>query len=903
MAGTLELIRDWATSLPYWEQAALDLIAARHPLTEADYQRLLDLCMEDGGLMPKTARPKLSFPTKLPDASTGNAYKLERVFNSKNVNALPGGQELPFGNQLTVIYGGNGAGKTGYARPLGCAVFARGEREVLPDARNASSSVAPQIDIEVSSGGQKKVITWTPGAKLPEMGGVYVFDGVSLNAHLTRPNALNFAPAGLSLLTDLAEVTDQVRARLRNVIQARSAAHKFNALFVGDSQAARLVANLSSNSDVAALTRLATLSEADEARMKALDREIARLKSQDTARRVIALRQEVNDLQQLSANIATTGTLLSQESEAHCRALVSELQIARKDAEATGADQFKSGSLTQIGTNAWRNFIQAAHNLAIEEGRRGTAYPAEDDPCLLCRQELNAEAKALIDNLWEFLTSHAPARFRIAQEACASKLRELERSNVSYFGADTAARRVLAGEADLTDAISKHIDGLTLRLEAYKSLFQTEDSTATIAALDQCDYSGLTEAIARRKQEIADLESSDVARMLQSLTIELREFKHRQILSRILPDIKIWINNQLWAIAANQAAGSTRHITTKYNELFGVLVTDLYRKTFQKNLARLKRHLKVTIETRGHKGETLRQIVLSPEAFAQSFAVDKVLSDGEKRAVALADFITEVTLTPGSTAMILDDPVSSLDSDSRIAVAQMLAEEAAQQQVVVFTHELTFVHALKDAAKELSVGVSGHWIMIENGRPGYVYPESGPQCEADFKTSKLPREQLQKAKAANPVEREQYLQLGFGYLRSCYESLVIFEIFNSVVNRFEERVSFDRLKDIATDKTIIDEVIEKLGELSRHIDAHLHSDTYAANKPTPELLEEEIAKYEDLKKRIKASKKPAATLGAAASVAPAKPASPPAPAPKPTNTTTTEKAGEPSAPQPSPPVN
>ena len=130
MAGTLELIRDWATSLPYWEQAALDLIATRHPLTEADYQRLLDLCMEDGGLMPKTARPKLSFPTKLPDASTGNAYKLERVFNSKNVNALPGGQELPFGNQLTVIYGGNGAGKTGYARPLGCAVFARGEREV-----------------------------------------------------------------------------------------------------------------------------------------------------------------------------------------------------------------------------------------------------------------------------------------------------------------------------------------------------------------------------------------------------------------------------------------------------------------------------------------------------------------------------------------------------------------------------------------------------------------------------------------------------------------------------------------------------------------------------------------------------------------------------------------------------
>jgi hypothetical protein len=59
MASTLELIRDWATTLPYWEQAALELIAAQHQFTESDYQRLLDLCMEDGGLMPKTQRPPL----------------------------------------------------------------------------------------------------------------------------------------------------------------------------------------------------------------------------------------------------------------------------------------------------------------------------------------------------------------------------------------------------------------------------------------------------------------------------------------------------------------------------------------------------------------------------------------------------------------------------------------------------------------------------------------------------------------------------------------------------------------------------------------------------------------------------------------------------------------------------
>jgi hypothetical protein len=141
MSGTIDLIRDWATGISYWEQAVLEMLATGVTLTEKDHQRFLNLMLEDTGLAPKprAARPPLAFPAKFADASPVTGFTIERLSNLRNVNALPPAQQLTFGTQLTIIYGSNGSGKTGYTRPLGCAAFARGEREVLTDARNPSA--------------------------------------------------------------------------------------------------------------------------------------------------------------------------------------------------------------------------------------------------------------------------------------------------------------------------------------------------------------------------------------------------------------------------------------------------------------------------------------------------------------------------------------------------------------------------------------------------------------------------------------------------------------------------------------------------------------------------------------------------------------------------------------------
>jgi hypothetical protein len=190
-----------------------------------------------------------------------------------------------------------------------------------------------------------------------------------------------------------------------------------------------------------------------------------------------------------------------------------------------------------------------------------------------------------------------------------------------------------------------------------------------------------------------------------------------------------------------------------------------------------------------------------------------------------------------------------MDHHWKGVLAQFLAEQGRSRQIVVFTHDLSFLYALKKHAHELSVSTVTHWIRNENGRPGFVYLNNSPAAEKDFRSAQKARECYAEAKGLAPERQQLALQQGFGYLRTSYEALVVFEVFRDVVARFEERINFGKLRDVRIDTELIEEIVTRFEDLSRFIDAHLHSDAFAAAKPTPEILFKEIEAFEQLKKR------------------------------------------------------
>jgi DNA repair ATPase RecN len=71
-----------------------------------------------------------------------------------------------------------------------------------------------------------------------------------------------------------------------------------------------------------------------------------------------------------------------------------------------------------------------------------------------------------------------------------------------------------------------------------------------------------------------------------------------------------------------------------------------------------------------------------------------VLSEGEQRVIALADFLAEALMRPAGAPLVFDDPVTGLDRRRAGYIVDRLTELSAERQVIVFTHDVWFVSEL-----------------------------------------------------------------------------------------------------------------------------------------------------------------------------------------------------------------
>jgi len=468
-------------------------------------------------------------------------------------------------------------------------------------------------------------------------------------------------------------------------------------------------------------------------------------------------------------------------------------------------------------------------------------------------QPLSDSARHYIERLWSLLESDAQSRLIELEKQLQNNFESLEALELDFFNDQLVSYRhlvvyspeILSQIQIFLENSEKHQQQL---LEAIKNR-----KTAHLPRISKHFFSGIQEIVERLEETILELRNSSKSVIITQLRHEQIELRHRQKLRQLLPGIEQYIQNAQWIAKAESSSvkRSTHHISRQYNLLFDKLVTQRYIELFEEHLQLLKFPATIKVITKGQKGETLKQIALKmdesmPTRIAQT---DKVLSEGEQKAVALADFLTEVVLDDNCSAIVLDDPVTSLDFDWKDLIAPILVQESRQQQVVIFTHDLHFLYCLKEAANSYDIQLSAHWIEKRNGVPGWVFQNNTPLSESDYKKSTRANEYWQQARKEPPEAQQVLLQAGFGALRTSYEAFVIFDLFGSVVMRFGERVSIDRLKDVYVDPEIRDTVIQKVGFLSRYIEGHLHSDPYIAQKPTPDLLKQEIDEFDNLKKR------------------------------------------------------
>src|SRR5690606_28367334 len=89
------------------------------------------------------------------------------------------------------------------------------------------------------------------------------------------------------------------------------------------------------------------------------------------------------------------------------------------------------------------------------------------------------------------------------------------------------------------------------------------------------------------------------------------------------------------------------------------------------------------------------------EENSTGIALKDILSEGEHRCISLATFLSELSIAEHKSTIIFDDPVSSLDHRWRNKIAKRIVEESLQRQVIVFTHDITFLMMIQEHTNEL----------------------------------------------------------------------------------------------------------------------------------------------------------------------------------------------------------
>ena len=844
-AEALANVLAWSGDSPGWQRDALRRLAIEGSVDAAGLDQLVAICKGDRSPVPLEAAH-----LRDPNRDQGEVY-LRQVHGVRHVNALAADQRLTLHRVgLTIIYGDNGSGKSGYARILKKAcrarISGRGE-EIIPDIYEAQPGT-PGATIEYAISGQNRTCGWQLGQPADTaLSAVSVFDSRTANIHVDETNDVAYTPLPLKFLGALAQLCKSVKDKLAAEItqlQAQTPQSIKTPTCSPASRVGQLFARLTATMAPATVETLATLTQAEQDRLAQLTADLAGDPAR-AARQLAALKAKVEGhIVRLNGLFAA----ISDDSANELRRLATESGAARQAAAAASGALFAGEPLPHIGSEVWQSLWESARAYSIE-----AAYPARDFPvtdpgsvCLLCQQELSPQAADRLDRFEAFVRDDSQQRADTARAAYDTAVTVFAESGLTL--GELAAIVATIRDALRQDVLATEIGRATLHaMWRHRQIIRRH---ATAAAV----FDAVVVAFPRQRlaDQVADVEARGEALVAEAgsparaaLIAERTELADRQWLNGIKADLLAQIERlkQIKALETAQRDTTTNRLTTKSTETAQALVTDALRAQFAREVASFEiAGLAVELRQQNSvQGVPRFKVALTRKPTA---SVGQVLSEGEHRCVALAAFMAELATTENKSGIVFDDPVSSLDHMHREAVAKRLIAEAARRHVIVLTHDRAFLFELNRAADEVQPRAQVAISSVSRGSDKAGFCRSEPPFKArrvtDITTSltnQLANERYH-FDQGNQDEWRDTVKSVAASLRDTWE-IAVEEAVGHVIRRLSNEVKTPGLVKL-TAITVAD--CESMRDGFGRCSELLHSAAPALNRPLPrpEALSNEI---------------------------------------------------------------
>lgn len=795
-----EELATWVSARPWWQQQAIARLAEGKAIWPSEYDAIAQMVLDrplaepQGDVLGGAFQP--ATPHDIP-------MRLLAVRDLANVNALVTDQPLTFASTgVTVVYGDNGSGKSGYARLIKQMVRARHQEDILPDIFTKSDGT-PQAVLEYAIGDEQQEKLWY-GQVTEPLTQVSFYDEKCGDCYVTMEAEVTYRPAVLQLLDSLIVACDGVRKVLDSWLQDNAGLKIALPSLPDETSAAVFLKSLSETTTDEELVTACSLSEHAEAKIEWLTGEEARLRSSDPAQEKARLMRTAESLDAVAVEMLRLEGALGESAEADLRAACDEALQLRVAADLVSSASFDDEPVSGVGSETWRALWEAARRFSEAEVYPDHTFPVIDDEalCPLCHQHLLNGSNHRLTRFHDFMTNDTSRRAQRAEQR-----REKAGSvicNTPIFAPELAVHLDALGNVlkELTEQIKAALNAFDARKTALSTL---AEGCPTV--LPESPASSLSQTLKVRasefRQQADAIDTVQFSDMLARIVHERQELESTQTLAcnkkAIAKELDRLRERALLQIARKQT--ETASITKRSSELTRKHVTESVQNRFSGESELLGVERMTLQDAGGRKGKLLHRPAFREAEVAAD--LPRVLSEGEQTALGLAGFFTEAYFDETKSALVLDDPITSLDHLRRNKVAKRLVELARDRQIIVFTHDVALASVLRRLSDQFDVAYTERSIerRLSDNAPGScrnTHPWNVKNAKERLGSlrddlARMKREKINWSRDTYDKEAGAWA----GSLSETWERIISMEVANNVVDRGSLEVHVTMMKLVA----------------------------------------------------------------------------------------------------------
>lgn len=643
--SVLQEILEWSQDRPAWQRDALRRLVIGGELSDDDIRDLSEICKSVHGLAEQQEIVPLA-ADHVPNAATvSGQVTLVSIFHHHGVNALAESQTLKFGPALTVVYGDNAAGKTGYIRILKSACRARGTEEILGNVVSGAAPHKPVVAIKYKVGTEDNAREWAGKGGGDSISRVSVFDTQCAAVYLTEKTDVAFRPFGLDLFDKLVKACKSVRSRLES--EQRSLSSGASRVFEAQegTAVAKLIESLSSLTKPETVKMLALLAPSEEARLALLEKSLLDLQASDPGKLARQLMLRAGRVRTLVQHLQDVETTLSADAVSAAFKAQKEAKRKIEEAQRLRAATFPEGLLTGTGSERWTDLWESARRFSEELAYPDKLFPTVESSarCVLCQQDLDHASGRRLRRFEAFVVSTTERELREARAKSAQIEKTFTDFKTTSEATEEAIKEICIEHEALAENIASSVAANETRrrtvAEALSSAKELPSSVPEVVSIWQ-----EADSLAGQLEErVNTLRSSSNEEQKKSLTVEVQELRARKLLGKHEKQVLAEIERKKKVAAYGLSLNDTRTqgITQKSAAVTKTAVSRKLKKSFQDELERLNfRHVEVELkEVGGDQGILYHKLILTR---APGVDLPKVVSEGEQRCLSIAAFFAEL---------------------------------------------------------------------------------------------------------------------------------------------------------------------------------------------------------------------------------------------------------------------